>query len=384
MKKLWIIMTATLLLALVINSCAPPVGPAVAPPQSPARGAALGGEKPAWEQQWNKTLAAAKTEGKVVLYTTAGADIRTAFTNSLKEKYGLEMEFVTGKGVEMITKILSERRAGLYTGDAYMAGSTSTMSMLVPEGVMDVMGPEFIVPEVGDATKWYGNKLPYIDKEGRLLGFRGSIFWPFTINTTLVKPGELASYNDLLKPAFKGKIAMADPTIEGASNSFVALVSEYLMGPDYIKALIRQEPFMSRDERLLTEWVARGKYSVLIGTKPDPIAEFLRAGAPLLPVIPKEGSMIEPGAGTISVMTKRPHPNATRVFINWLLSKEGQTLYAEGAGIESAREDVSKAHLGAGLVREPGKKYIFGDDEFRKIADKVVQQSKEDFKPLLK
>ncbi len=94
--------------------------------------------------------------------------------------------------------------------------------------------------------------------------------------------------------------------------------------------------------------------------------------------------MIEPGSGTISVMNKRPHPNATRIFINWLLSKDGQTVYAEAAGIESAREDVSKAHLGAGLIREPGKKYIFGDDEFRKIAEKTVQESKEDFKPLLK
>ncbi len=381
MKKLSIIGSTVLLMAVAI-SCAPQVAPPpAAAPQAPADSA---GQKQGWQAQWDSTLAAARKEGRVVLFTTAGADIRAAFTKVIKEKYDIEMDYVTGKGVEMITKILAERRAGLFNADAYMAGSTSTMSMLVPEGVIDVMTGEYILPDVSDTSKWYGNKLPYIDTETRILGFRGSIFWPYTINTTLVKPEEVASFRDLLKPAFKGKIAMADPTIEGASNSFVTLASGYLLDREYIRALIRQEPFLSRDERLVTEWVARGKYSILIGTKPDPITEFRKAGAPLMSIIPKEGSMIEPGAGSISVVTRRPHPAATRIFINWLLSKEGQTLYAELAGIESAREDVSKAHLPPGLVREPGKKYIFGDDAFRQVADKVVQQSKEDFKPLLK
>lgn len=373
------------LLILIFFSCTPPVSPAIQPAANlPEAAPSSGAGKQAWEISWEKTLASSKLQRKVVMYTTAGSDIRSAFSRIMKEKYGLEMEFVTGKGVEMIAKVLSERRAGLYLGDVYMAGGTSTLASLVPEGAIDAITQEFILPEVSDTSKWYGNKLPYIDKEERLFGFRGSIFWPFTINTTLFQPSDIASYSDILKPVFKGKIAMADPTIEGAANSFITLSSEYLMGRDYIKALVKQEPFLSRDERLLTEWVARGKYGVLIGTKPDPIAEFRKVGAPLLPIIPREGSMIEPGAGTISMINKRPHPNAARVFINWLLAKEGQTIYAEAAGIESAREDVSKAHLGAGLVRETGKKYIYGDDDFRKKAERVVQQSKEDFKPLLK
>ncbi len=383
MKKLALVML--ILVTVALASCAPQATPAapatVASPQATSQASA---QKQSWQAEWDKTLEAARKEGRVVLYTTAGSDIRAAFTQTLRDKFGLELEFVTGRGPEMIAKMLAERRAGLYNADLYMAGSTSTSVMLVPEGAMDPMAPEFILPEVSDTSKWYGNKLPYIDKDGLLFGFRGSVFWPYTINTTLVKPEAVASFNDLLKPEFKGKIAMGDPTMEGASNSFVTLASEYLMGRDYIRALSRQDLFLSRDERLLTESVARGKYSILIGTKPDPISEFQKAGAPLRSIIPKEGSMIEPGAGTVSVVNKRPHPMATRIFVNWLLSKEGQSLYAPAAGIESAREDVSKAHLPADLVREPGKKYIFGDDEFRKIAEKALAQTKEDFKTLVK
>ncbi|MDP2644888.1 MAG: extracellular solute-binding protein [Desulfobacterales bacterium] len=371
MKQLHVIQMAAMLFLIFL-------------PFAPRAVTAAADAQPTWQATWEQTLQAARQEGKVVLYTTAGPNIRKDFTRAMKDRYGLDMEFVPGRGAAMVNKVLSERRAGLFLGDAYMSGSTSTMDKLIPRGVMDVLPPEYILPEVSDPGKWYGNKLPYIDKEQRLLGFRGSLFWAFTINTSLVKPEEVASYQDLLKPAFKGKISMGDPTIPGAANSFVTLASEYLMSPAYIKELVKQEPFLSRDERLATEWVARGKYSILIGTKPGPITEFIKAGSPLLPIIPREGSMIEPGAGTISVINKRPHPNATRIFINWLLSREGQLVYSKATGAESAREDVPKDHLGAGLVREPGKKYIFGGSEFRKIANRIVAQSKIDFKPLMK
>ena len=370
-------------MALVFASCAQPALPPAT--NAPAdKSATQAPQKQAWEVEWQKTLDAAKKEGRVVLYTTAGPEIRTAFAGAMKDKYGLEMEFVTGRAAEMITKILNERRAGLFLGDAYMSGAPSAIAMLVPEGVIDPIIPDLVLPEVTDVTRWFGSKFPFVDNGQRFFGFRGSPFWSFTRNTDLVKAEELVSYNDLLKPSFKGKIAMGDPTITGASNAFVAMVTQYFMGRDFIKQLVKQEPAVSRDERQLTEWVARGKYSILVGTTPDPITEFMKAGAPLMPVIPKEGTMIEPGAGTVAVMNRRPHPNATRVFINWLLSKEGQTLYAVTAGIESAREDVSKAHLGAELVREPGKKYIIGDEEYQLAKGKVVQQSQEDFASLLR
>ncbi len=372
-----------ILLALVFASCGQSTPPAtVSQPTTAVTKAAP--QQQTWEVEWQKTVEAAKQEGRITLYTTAGPQIRDAFTKAMKDKYGLEMEYVTGRGVEIITKMLNERRAKLYLGDAYMAGATSAIDSLVPEGVIDSMNGELVLPEVTDTSKWMNNKLPWVDQAHRFLGFRGSPFWSYTRNTDLVKAEDVASYKDLLKPAFKGKIAMGDPTITGASNSFVAVVSLYLLNRDYIRQLVAQEPILSRDERQVTEWVARGKYSVLIGTTPDPITEFMKAGAPLQPMVAKEGTMIEPGAGTMSLMNGRPHPNATRLFLNWLLSKEGQTVYAQAAGTESAREDVPKTFAGGGLVREPGKQYIFGDEEFRAKGSQAVKESQEDFKPLLK
>ncbi len=345
---------------------------------------ATAGQAEPWKLDWEKTLDAAKGEKTVVMYTTAGSEIRKGFAEALKEKHGLEMEFVVGKGNELVERILSERRAAIYIGDVYMGGSTTLVSMFLPAGALDEMKPELVLPEVANAKYWSGNKLPFSDDGGHIFAMRGSLFVPLAINTSLVKPEEMTSYNDLLKPKFKSKIAMVDPTIGGGASSFLTIVGNYIMGYDYVRQLAKQEPFIARDERLLTEWVARGKYSILIGTKPDPVVEFEKAGAPILRIIPKEGSLIDPGAGTISMINRRPHPNAARVFVNWLLSKEGQTVYAEGAGVESAREDVSKAHLDPRLAREPGKKYIVPDEEYHRVTAKNQDLWKEIFGPLIK
>ena len=232
-----------------VYACAPQATPPPSPTSLPTKAAPV--TKQAWETDWEKALTAAKQEKRVVMYTTAGPEIRKGFTDALKQKYGLEMEFVVGKGVELAQKLLTERRAGLYLGDVYMSGATSTVAMLIPEGAMDVMTPELIHPEVLDTTKWYGNKLPFLDKEQYLFGFRGSVFWPCTINTTIVKPDEVASYRDLLNTKFKGKIAMVDPTIEGAANSFVALVSEYILSRDYIRDLVKQGWLTDEDKNAL-------------------------------------------------------------------------------------------------------------------------------------
>ncbi len=348
-------------LALLVAGCGsatPAATGGTPPPQAP------GNSRQAWEIAWEKTLEEARQEGTVVAYSTAGADVRTALSQSFKQKYGINLEFVVGTGRELMEKILTERRAGLYNADFYMGGTTDVVNMLFPEGIIDPIKPTFILPEVLDPGVWYAGKYPFVDNGERLFGFRGSVFRPITVNSDLVKTDEIGSFNDLLKPGFKGKIAMGDPTIGGSAASFFTLVKDYLMGNDFVVALAKQEPFISRDERLLTEWVARGKYSILIGTKPDPIAEFVKAGAPLVSIIPKEGAHIEPGAGTICLFNKPAHPNSLKVFVNWLLGKEGQTIYARTTATESAREDVSKAHLDPKFVREPGKKYILVNEEF--------------------
>ena len=111
------------------------------------------------------------------------------------------------------------------------------------------------------------------------------------------------------------------------------------------------------------ESLARGKYAIAIGVQPDIQAQFVKAGAPIQTIIPEEGAWLGGGPGLIAYFSHAPHPNATKIFVNWFLSKEGQTLYSKLAEAESARLDVPTGHLNKADLRAPGVKYFISESE---------------------
>jgi hypothetical protein len=114
--------------------------------------------------------------------------------------------------------------------------------------------------------------------------------------------------------------------------------------------------------------------------------EFLKIGAPLAKVNVKEPYASEPGAGAIGVVTKRPHPNAAVLFLNWLFTKEGMTVWSKADGYACARKDVPTDWVHPSLLEGLGDDdnvYCFPEEEhFRRREEMTL--SKEIFAPLLK
>ncbi len=210
-----VLLTGIVAVLLALSSaCAPAVAPTALPSPTPQ-------DQPArqkWETDWEKTLAEAKQEGTVIIYTTASSSTRQALADEIRKKFGLDLEFVSGRGNEVVEKISAERRAGLYLADLYIGGATTPTTSFKPMGYL------------------------------------------------------------------------------------------------------------------------------------------------------------------------APHPNATTVFVNWFLSKEGQTLYSMTALAESARLDVPTDHLDKGDLRVPGIKYFMSEDEdfLIKKVEYENKWAKEVFAPLLK
>ena len=196
------------------------------------------------------------------------------------------------------------------------------------------------------------------------MGIRFSPQTYLTINTNLVREGEIRSLKNILEPRWKGKIAMQDPTVEGIAQEILAMVGERIMDWNYVEQLVKQEPAVLRDDRLLGEWVARGKYPIGFGLKIDVIKELAKAGAPLNFPVPEEGTHVSPGAGCFSLVDKSPHPYAKRIFVNWLLSKEGITTYSRASMTGSARLDIPTDHLPETEIRQPSIKYAVADGAF--------------------
>lgn len=149
------------------------------------------------------------------------------------------------------------------------------------------------------------------------------------VNTEMVKETELISYRDLLNLRWKSNMVLSDPTIAGAGLRFFGVVGGRIMGLDFMKELARQEPVITKDRRLQVEWVARGKYPIGLGAESPSISEFKNAGAPIREVVPIEGSGLAAGSGCIGLINKAPHPNASKLFINWFLGQEGQTVWTK-------------------------------------------------------
>ncbi len=333
----------------------------------------------AWEQEWNKVRLEAKREGTVVIAGNISPSGNDILKKVLGEQFQITPEFIIGRGPEVVTKIINEQNAGLYLVDVILATTTSVLTVLKPQGKVDRMDTALILPEVTDPKVWYNGEIPWVDKEKRYhLAFFAIPRSGVLVNTDLVNPKDIKSYYDFLDPRWKGKIVVDDPTVTGSGIGwFTPLASE--VGRDYFTKLFALEPAVTRDERLMVEWVARGKYPVLLGFNNDMAAEFIKAGAPIVGIQMKEGAYTSQSNGAVSLAAKAPHLNAAKVVINWALSKEGSTLLSQASLAQSARKDVPTDFLPVDGIRQPGinytdsstEDYQYKKQEYAKIAQEI-------------
>ncbi len=376
------VIACLLLVAILLSACAPkaePVpasAPAMASPSPIAIPVSQSSELR--EEEWQRTVSAAQREGSVIVLC-GDPSVRTPLSQEFRKKYGISAEFVIGRANERVAKVLAERRANLYLNDIFLSGTAVMLTELKPIGVLDPLEPTLVLPEVVDTKYWQGGKLRWADKERYVLIFLTAANIPLAINTDLVQPGEIKSYKDLLNPKWKGKITLNDPTVSGAGNQwFAAALASGKLDLDYMRKLVAQNPLVLRDQRLQIEWLARGKYPVTICPKSDLLREFKLLGSPVQLLIPLEGTYVSEGGGAASLLNRAPHPNAAKLFLNWLLSKEGQMIHSRAYGKASLRLDVPSDFVDPAELLQPGVDYFFLDEKFyvedRPTYTKVAQE----------
>lgn len=381
---------AFLALVLISIACAKEAPGQTRSVETPlARGPEPVQDKPAWQVEWERTLAEGRKEGKVNVYNTAGARVRAALIPAFKEKTGIDLELTTVSGSQAVPKILTERNAGLYLVDIYTGGGSTITNGLKPAKAIEPLGPALILPEVLDKNAWMGGDLNYTDDERQfVIAFTGNPdSGAVTLNLSIVKKEEVTSYFDLLNPKWKGKIIMLDPTQAGkGANWFHNVLVNKALDLNYMKSLAKQEPVVTRDERQLIEWVVRGKNPIGMFISNELTQEFIQMGVPVEEIRLKEDTP-NVGAsrgGSVVLLKNAPHPNAAKVFINWLLSKEGQYVYSKAGFVQSRRLDVPTDHLRPFDIRVPGFKYFDTQTEqYRREEPKYMEIAKEIFGPLI-
>ncbi len=361
-------------LALVFISCTPKSSPtlevrAIEKPQA-------SDTRASWEVEWDNFLKEAKKEQWLVIMSGSSGETRIALTKTMKEKFDIKVDWLTARPPEVQAKILAENRAGIRTADVVISGSTTGFALKAYD-IVEPLDRVLLLPDVIDQSKWYEGQFPWWDKEHMIITSLVNISPIVAINTQLAEEKEIASYKDLLNPKWKGKISMTSPLIGGTGLASFGMMGEYLLGWDYFKELAKQEPVIVTDTRLGVEWLARGKQTIAWAARSESMIEFQQAGAPVKYLKMQEGSYATDAGQGFVLMKNAPHRAASIVFINWLLTREGQTVFSESRGFESNRADVSKDRIDPIRIRTPGVKYLMQDEKSRALEDSWMQKAKE-------
>jgi iron(III) transport system substrate-binding protein len=299
-----------------------------------------GEAKPPAPSDWDRTVEAATKEGKLVAAIPASAELRKSMGEALSRRFpGIDVELTNSRGSANASKIAAEHAAGVRYFDLLISG-TSTPFSLLKAGILEPVEPLWILPDVKDPKRWFGGHI-WLDNAKRFIYafqvYQSENTWH---NPSLMKAEEVRSYDDLLNPKWKGKIGILDPRSPGAGTATWAFFLK-IKGEDYLRKLAAQEMFLSRDQRQLADALAKGKIALTIGLTYYTFAPFIKAGLPIKPLPDmKEGTYTSCGSSALSVVKGSPHPNATKIFINWLLSREGQELYGKAMGQATRRLDV--------------------------------------------
>ncbi len=315
---------------------------------------------------WDETLAAAKKEGKLVVVLGGGASRRyRPIFKHFEDKFGIETIVSTGSGRKQADRLLAERGARRFKVDLMMAGGTTGNTRLLPNDVLDTITPELFLPEVVDKSKWYKGRHYYSDpKERYIFAFSATadltpIAMRFNTDKLPIKEAKrIDSVWTLLdKKRFAGRIVALPPTLAGAGGTYFTAQVHPDLGVEYLRRFFDPELNVDfiRSYRQVADGVARGKYTfgIFIGSGGQDIDRLGDLGLPVAnfgeivskPLKERPTLQGTASSNNIMVVNRRPNPNAARLFVNWFLSREGQTIMHTKSGRSPAptfRVDVTE------------------------------------------
>jgi len=326
-----------------------------------------------------KLIEGARKEGKLVGYSGfLKPDLQAELIPKFRQEYGfrekeLQVEIVSLRTGAVTTKVTEELRAKVYKADIVHNSAVGWYNDLVARGeIMAYDSPEYkhfsplsVNPEVAPANA------PY---------FISGTFAIYAIhyNPRNVK-GEITRWRDVLRPEYKGKVSCGDVSMSfSLSEAYLAVVKA--LGSNYFRELRKQEPFVLLSGSDLVNKAISGEYPIVVmGALSDAFKANLK-GAGLKLVFPAEGW---PAIGwQIAILAHAPHPNASKLFMDFYHSPLAQTILMEEGGFPVGRLGVKSKYRDFPVPIYDTKGATLVD--WRKVTDQDRDNAREEFRRLMK
>jgi iron(III) transport system substrate-binding protein len=317
-------------------------------------------QQAAKKDRWSEIVGRAKQEGRVTVLAPPVAELRPSLIQGFQKTFPeIALEYQSGSVAPLVEKLRAEFEQKKSSLDVVIGGTT----LLREKNLLEPLPPKLLLSEVTNPEAWessQGKGLRWIDKDGQfVLQTSEWVFGYLLVNTKVVNRDAFTTWQDLLKPQWKGKIAFHDPRGGGAGQE----IASYLFvkfGEKFIVDLFKgQDVVLTRSYSQIADWIAQGKYAVGIAQVPDRIEALKKEGIPLLAYSLSDApGTLSGGFSVVSVLKGTAHPNAAAVFLNWVLTKAGQEALHRPQLYPSLRKDVPTDYVPAYTLVQRGLNYL--------------------------
>jgi len=329
--------------------------------------------------EWKRVLEAAKKEGKLVISGDPSEEWRKALVDLFQQEYPeIKMEYTGMAGRNFWQRVRQERKLGQKLWDLG-AGGTQTAYAGKNEGFLEPIRP-LLLPENADGSKWIGGMDGlFVDKEHKFIpAYTLYVQHTTFVNRDFIKETELKSSRQLTDPRFKGKMVLQTPT-GGATFSSLGNLA-FMYGEDFVRDLLtKQDVVVTDDNRQQMEWLVRGKYPIAVGINNTLLPPYQKQGlGKNITGLEDKIIPVAVGLGGVQLLKDAPHPNAARVYLNWLLSQKTQARLGKIVFLNSRRIDVPPVDKETAVDPARLSNYrLYATEENMEIANRLLPMIRE-------
>jgi len=255
---------------------------------------------------------AAKKEGKLYAYSAANPAVMAHTVDAFKLRYpGIEVETLRLVGNQLVQRYAADAQANNVVADVLWSSQRQFFEQATKENWIVKITDDLPSLRPWPKEFWTGSFA--------MTGFQP---WTLDYNTELVKSSEVPkSWEDVIQPRWKGQMLMLDPRNDSELLGWLLLLDQ-TYGDDFLRKLGGQDTRLVTSTQPGSQEVVAGSAQVLIPSLHSSIVDLVSKKAPI------DETVLAPVTGSeqnIAVSTKAPHPNAARLFLNFVLSAEHQT-----------------------------------------------------------